>query len=885
MRLIQILVWLLISLPVFAWQVTLQPNNPNQILVNNDRNLHDVLVYLVWVDLDINHSFVSWTSSQQWKTGLQPVFDTPVNLNVFESYPIIFEKPACPDDHRCFLAFVATLPEQDPLDKKFWQAQSFLPLNLLAGCERFAGQELFLSCDNNANRVYAMDIVSEPDMALAPEAVETEKPDIFKLFGDKLLYANGQAKRFQVIDISDLSKPRLEGWTALFGNPQELYVLGDYYILLQSNLRETHLTVLRQGTLTLVQELTLSGQFIESRRRNDMIYTVTQNISEGFNKCINCDAQEENTTTIQVLKINPDTGQLEVLDTTEVAGYSPITAIFPNHLVIANQDWQTTKIQIFDLSQTEPLVALPTLNVPGRVPSEFHLNILEQHFRVVYGPENRQDGSTLAIYDLPQMSLIGKVDKIAPGEDLFATRFIDDRAFVVTFERTDPLWVIDLSNPIAPQILGELHVPGWSEKLFFHEDRLFAVGIDDQPLENEENRWVRRVALSLFDVKDPTQPALLNRFTPLVGNYTWSLALDDERALLLDWDNAFAALPIESENGSHLQIVSMETDIIEDAGRLDRPVPIQRTLSLDANVLAALGDQALFTIRWGQGEPEILGELELAKNLTWLEKQDDNLWAAARGNNGYQRFYRYSTKDVKTSAQSWALPKGYMGLEMDGNLAVFYNYNPLTVQVLNVTTGQLNPTQLLENTKEQWYNQALVHDGWFYVVEQQPIQTNEMYEKNLLQIQWKLNRWTLEGKKAPSYSIPGNPLGFTATGKLITQESSNDGKLRLNILTPGAEHARLLDSHELPCQAYSQVFLVDKAVYVNCAQSHLGYEENTQLLKLNPEQTLVIGDTIYDMECAKKVGCQHLLFNNKNESDIDLKIIKNLADIKEVINK
>ena len=62
-------------------------------------------------------------------------------------------------------------------------------------------------------------------------------------------------------------------------------------------------------------------------------------------------------------------------------------------------------------------------------------------------------------------------------------------------------------------------------------------------------------------------------------------------------------------------------------------------------------------------------------------------------------------------------------------------------------------------------------------------------------------------------------------------------------------------------------------------------QRTLEKIKLNPEQILVIGDTIYDMECAKKVGYQYILLSDKNESDNDLKIIKNLADIKEVVNK
>ena len=68
---------------------------------------------------------------------------------------------------------------------------------------------------------------------------------------------------------------------------------------------------------------------------------------------------------------------------------------------------------------------------------------------------------------------------------------------------------------------------------------------------------------------------------------------------------------------------------------------------------------------------------------------------------------------------------------------------------------------------------------------------------------------------------------------------------------------------------FSNIFTRDES-YDRFEQIQLTLEK----MKLNPEQILVIGDTINDMECAKKAGCQHLLFSNKNESDNDLKIIK-----------
>jgi hypothetical protein len=895
MRLIHPLLWGLIitlfSLPTFAdWEVGLRQRDTSvsEIHVNNDVERPQVVVYLVWVDLDApqdaDERFLSWRFDERergWKSGLKPVLDAAINLPVLDSYTIEFENKSCPEQHRCFLALVAIPAGQNPLNTGSWQAASLLPLSLSASQARLPGQQFFLPRgDSGANYLLADEaadgampttaskVEAAPEDTSGAGAPVTEKPDIFRLVDNKLLYANGQAKRFQVIDVADLSNPRLSGWTALSGNPRELYVLGDYYVLLQTDYvgeDGTHLTVLRQGadgTLTTVQDMTLSGHFIESRRRNDVIYTVTQEsvpIEQAEKlECVWC----INRSVINIKALRFDAGQLAEIDKTSLPGYSPTIAIFSDHLVMANHNpeeekWQTTQIQVIDLSQTDPLVELPILKVPGQVPSEFHLSVKDQQLRVVYGPENREAGSTLAIYNLasPEMALVGKVDKIAPGEALFATRFVEDRAFVVTFERTDPLWVIGLSNPAQPEILGELHVPGWSEKMFFHEDRLFAVGYDDQPLENEESRWVRRVALSLFNVADPNNPTLINRLTPFAGEVssTWSPAIDDERALLLNWSEAFAALPInswETSAGSHLQIVSLANDKVEDAGRLDSSVEIQRSVSLASDVLAALGDQALQTLRWGNGKPERLGELELATNLSWLELQGEHLWAAATGNKGYHRFYRYTTENVETPAKRWSLPRGYNGLEMDNDWAVFYDtYPSLAVQVLDVKTGELRPALVLEKEANEtseasavdtviapdirYYSrsQPMVHDGWFYLAEQRPFKPTVREQTAHLLVpepeqeywqpaEWLLRSWNLKVEKpteAPTRSIPGSPVALTPNGELITQESNEDGQLRLNLLAlQDAGNAKLLHSHTLRCRSYSQVMWADEALYVKC---------------------------------------------------------------------
>jgi len=74
---------------------------------------------------------------------------------------------------------------------------------------------------------------------------------------------------------------------------------------------------------------------------------------------------------------------------------------------------------------------------------------------------------TLATIPSASEAEIGK-----PNEDLYGVRFVGDRAYLVTFERTDPLYVLDLKDPARPTVAGSLEVPGLSDLLHPVSDAL-----------------------------------------------------------------------------------------------------------------------------------------------------------------------------------------------------------------------------------------------------------------------------------------------------------------------------------------------------------------------------------------------------------------------------
>ena len=80
--------------------------------------------------------------------------------------------------------------------------------------------------------------------------------------------------------------------------------------------------------------------------------------------------------------------------------------------------------------------------------------------------------------DSPELIPLGHIGEIAPDERIWSARFVGDRAYLVTFETIDPLWVIDLSDPTNPTILGELEVPGVSTYIHpVDENTLLTIGI------------------------------------------------------------------------------------------------------------------------------------------------------------------------------------------------------------------------------------------------------------------------------------------------------------------------------------------------------------------------------------------------------------------------
>ncbi len=108
------------------------------------------------------------------------------------------------------------------------------------------------------------------------------------------------------------------------------------------------------------------------------------------------------------------------------------------------------------------------------------------------------------------LEITGQLDNIAPSVDIRSVRYNGDVGFMVTFKKTDPLFVFDLSDPTAPTILGELKIPGYSTYMhFLDETHLLTIGYDAD--EMGDFAYFDGIQLQILDVSDLTDPHLVHR--------------------------------------------------------------------------------------------------------------------------------------------------------------------------------------------------------------------------------------------------------------------------------------------------------------------------------------------------------------------------------------
>jgi len=179
--------------------------------------------------------------------------------------------------------------------------------------------------------------------------------------------------------------------------------------------------------------------------------------------------------------------------------------------------------------------------VPGTVINQFSMDEYQGYFRIA---TTSQLSSTNVYVLNMDLDIVGRLEGIAPGETMHSARFMGSRAYLVTFRKIDPFFVVGLSNPSMPVVLGELKVSGYSDYLHpYDENHVIGVGKETVPSDDDTFSWYQGVKISFFDVTYVFAPVELAKYE--IGDRgTDSPVLTDHKAFLFDKEKNLLALPV-----------------------------------------------------------------------------------------------------------------------------------------------------------------------------------------------------------------------------------------------------------------------------------------------------------------------------------------------------
>ena len=487
------------------------------------------------------------------------------------------------------------------------------------------------------NRLQVNDTGMPPGNATGDESGDPQpvEADIWKTDGSLVFFFN-QLRGLQVLDVSDPADPRLLATSRIHAEGEDLYLLpdsggGKNLLLITRHYREsgdsfTRFRTMRfaGGALSVLHNQAVDGALMDSRMAGDRLFLattawVTDPQSPDF-------WAGKSTTMLSEWIVRPEQKPLEGA-TFSIPGENPVIAAGPDWLavaVMASWDDFVSDVTVFSLGR-DALTRLNTLplRTSGRIDDKFKIQ-WRNHVLTTISERFHSDNQTWAPTTVLENFRVWGPDVIRPavvtdpflgrlelaaGESLYATRFAGNKAYVVTFLQTDPLWVVDLSDPAQPVVAGHLEIPGWSTHLEPIGDLLFSVGFESGT-----------VAASLFDVADPSAPKLLRRVN-LGPPGSFSEATWDEQALRVLPDAGLAMIPLGFyDQSSGRTVASVELLDLDLAARDLRPrgairhaFDARRSALLDRDTVLSLSQRVLVAADIADRDhPKLLSEVALA---------------------------------------------------------------------------------------------------------------------------------------------------------------------------------------------------------------------------------------------------------------------------------
>ena len=371
--------------------------------------------------------------------------------------------------------------------------------------------------------------------------------------------------------------PDLQDWL----DYPENYWSSEYTDSMRRNAREQSAALAMQHNQQVLEEITLEELIpqVHERVGGEII---THHLSGD--DCSDFAAPESalNRGYTSIFTIDLISEELE-FEADHIVGNWPLVYSSQDTLIITENAWdlwwfwgnddlnEATNIHTFDISEPGTTEYSGSGRVDGTIQSQFSISEHEGVVRVAtttgqwgrWWMENPEPMESHVITMSHALDLesgqerlleMGRVDGIAYNETIWSARFVEDRAYLVTFQNMDPLWTIDLTNPTNPQIMGELEVPGVSTYIHpLSDDAILTIGLGPEDEETGLGLDWGHTRISLFNVSNFSDPQLTQALSlspvgdPDEGwSWAWSEATWEHKAFQYWEPKGMLAIPMNT---------------------------------------------------------------------------------------------------------------------------------------------------------------------------------------------------------------------------------------------------------------------------------------------------------------------------------------------------
>ena len=323
---------------------------------------------------------------------------------------------------------------------------------------------------------------------------------------------------------------------------------------------------------TISRNFTITGSYFNSRMIGNYIYTIiTENVFSDNGKAnlpvVYSGAAASNVEPSKIYYTNSADSSytyttiigINIMDnsapskTTIMMGGASDMFVSANNIYVTYQAWNTNNqnTNIYRISVNQGSLKIEAKgSVPGSPINKYAMDEDNTYFRIattnwIQDNATTSDGAIFkvsrqlnSIYILkPDLTIAGKLERFKMDESIYSVRFLGNKCYIVTFKQIDPFFIIDLSNPVAPKVAGELKIPGYSSYLHpYDENHIIGIGT--------ENNTVK---LSLFDVTNVNAPKETAKYI-IQSQWSDSPVAYDPHAFLFDAQRQLLVIPVSVNN-------------------------------------------------------------------------------------------------------------------------------------------------------------------------------------------------------------------------------------------------------------------------------------------------------------------------------------------------